>query len=95
MDMCMVSLKTRQKGTKRVCNEDRYFIQILDAVEYCHKNGVCHRDLKPENILVDEHNNLKISGKCTPLLRCFSYLKCVTCKTFNLDFGLSSLHDIK
>ena len=62
--MCMVSLKTRPKGTKSsMCNNNRYFIQILDAVEYCHKIGVCHRDLKPENILVDENNNLKISGK--------------------------------
>ncbi|KAH9016888.1 kinase-like domain-containing protein [Lactarius hengduanensis] len=30
----------------------RVFIQIIDALEYCHKRGVYHRDLKPENILV-------------------------------------------
>jgi 5'-AMP-activated protein kinase, catalytic alpha subunit len=63
-------------------------------VEFCHKNGVCHRDLKPENILVDENNNVKISGKCSPILSYFFYLKCVTCKTINLDFGLSALHEI-
>lgn len=50
-------------------------MQILDAVEFCHKNGVCHRDLKPENILVDEHNNVKISGKCSPILSCFFLFK--------------------
>jgi serine/threonine protein kinase len=27
------------------------FLQILDAIEYCHQHDVYHRDLKPENIL--------------------------------------------
>ncbi|KAJ7584432.1 kinase-like domain-containing protein [Mycena floridula] len=30
-------------------------VQIIDALEHCHRNGVYHRDLKPANILL--HNN--------------------------------------
>jgi len=39
--------------------------QILSAVQYMHKAGVCHRDLKPDNIMLSnflcfEANQLKI-----------------------------------
>uniref|UniRef100_A0A0E0JWA8 non-specific serine/threonine protein kinase n=1 Tax=Oryza punctata TaxID=4537 RepID=A0A0E0JWA8_ORYPU len=39
----------------------KYFYQLIDAVDYCHRRGVYHRDLKPENLLVDNQGNLKVS----------------------------------
>ena len=33
-------------------NARRVFSQLLDAVGYCHQQGVYHRDIKPENVLL-------------------------------------------
>ena len=38
----------------------KFFIQIVDAIYFLHKMGICHRDLKPDNILLDEQFNIKI-----------------------------------
>ena len=33
---------------------------LLDALQYCHRKGVCHRDIKPENLMVGSDGHLKV-----------------------------------
>jgi serine/threonine protein kinase len=35
-------------------------IEICDALDYIHRNGVVHRDLKPENIMLDAEDHIKL-----------------------------------
>ncbi|MBZ0087494.1 MAG: serine/threonine-protein kinase [Thermomonas sp.] len=36
------------------------FLQVLDAVQYAHRNLIVHRDLKPSNVLVDGDGHVKL-----------------------------------
>ncbi|CAD8100790.1 unnamed protein product [Paramecium sonneborni] len=39
------------KGYFSEAEAHEIFLQIMQALNYCHTNGICHRDLKPENFL--------------------------------------------
>ncbi len=44
-------------------NIARIFKQIIDALNYCHLQGICHRDIKPENIIFlnkDDNSPIKL-----------------------------------
>lgn len=50
-----------QKGKMPEDEARRFFVQIICAVQYCHRHKIVHRDLKPENLLLDEDLNIKIA----------------------------------
>ena len=47
----------------------KYFIEVLNAVNFLHNNNFIHRDIKPENILLTENNNIKLCdfGSCVQI----------------------------
>lgn len=51
------------------------FMQLISAIEHCHKSGVYHRDIKPENILITENWTIQLAdfGLATDKLICNNF----------------------
>ncbi|KAJ7591759.1 serine/threonine protein kinase, negative regulator of sexual conjugation and meiosis [Mycena floridula] len=56
-------------------------LQIIDSVEYCHRNTVFHRDLKPENILINKDGTIFLAD-----------FGLATDEHFVSEFGCGTLH---
>ncbi|WWC73161.1 uncharacterized protein I206_107127 [Kwoniella pini CBS 10737] len=85
MDFCdegdlfgMITEKQRYLGNDFLIK--RIFLQIIDAVDYCHRMGIFHRDLKPENILCTQDGE-RI---------CIADFGLATSERYSTDFGCGS-----
>lgn len=47
----------RQQGALPEQEVRKWALQLLDALDYCHGQGVLHRDIKPDNILIRENGD--------------------------------------
>lgn len=70
LDTCQGNLQSHiiksHEDSTHFLNADCYivstFVQILDALEFCHLNGVYHRDLKPANIFVCDGGRVRLAN---------------------------------
>jgi len=55
----LVALILRNQGLSE-SHTHKLFLQILSAIETCHKHSIIHRDIKLQNILLDQNKDIKL-----------------------------------
>eukprot|EP01025_Chloroclados_australasicus_P014307 TRINITY_DN166_c1_g1_i2.p1 TRINITY_DN166_c1_g1~~TRINITY_DN166_c1_g1_i2.p1 ORF type:complete len:489 (-),score=39.73 TRINITY_DN166_c1_g1_i2:362-1828(-) len=50
-----------RKGPQSEGKARQILQQLMDALDYCHLQGIYHRDLKPENVLLSSNGDVKLS----------------------------------
>lgn len=62
MDLLDGDLHQLIQGTPNLSDSQitKILYQLIDAVDFMHKNGVLHRDLKPANLLLTYNLELKV-----------------------------------
>ena len=64
MELCEGGTLSERIASSRKLDEETaktIFLQIMQALEFCHPKGVAHRDLKPSHIMITEFPNVKIA----------------------------------
>lgn len=56
-------LKVLMKSGERFTDENlqKWWDQMVDALNYTHDKGIVHRDIKPSNIFLDRNGNIKLA----------------------------------
>lgn len=60
-DLAAVIAAAKKSGGMGAGEMKGWVVQILSAVDTCHKNGIVHRDLKPSNLLVSAEGVVKLA----------------------------------